>query len=56
LEVQLDNAIYESTKASVKMLTRYAAFAFAEHDIRVNAVAPGHTANEFKEGLTEHQK
>lgn len=38
---------YESTKASVLMLTRSAAVDLATHDIRVNAVAPGRTTTEF---------
>lgn len=55
-QVQPQNAIYQSTKASVQMLTKSAAFEFADHDIRVNAVSPGHTATEFVEGLTEIHK
>lgn len=54
-EVQEENLIYEASKAAVKMLTRSASFALANHDIRVNTVAPGHTATEFLEGLTERQ-
>src|SRR5699024_4098889 len=32
---------YESSKAAVDQLTRWAAVEFAEHGIRVNAAAPG---------------
>ena len=44
---------YDSTKGAVRMITRGAALELAEHDIRVNAVAPGQIATEFLEGWTE---
>ena len=44
---------YDSTKGAVRMITRGAALEIAEHDIRVNAVAPGQIATEFLEGWTE---
>lgn len=36
-----EQVAYDAAKGAVKMLTRCAAFEFAEHGIRVNAVAPG---------------
>lgn len=47
---------YEATKGAVKMITRSAAFELAEHDIRVNAIAPGQIATEFSVGATEKEK
>lgn len=44
---------YDASKGAVRMITRGAALELAEHDIRVNAVAPGHIATEFLEGWTE---
>lgn len=44
---QFDQVQYDSTKGSVRMITRGAALELAEHDIRVNAVAPGQIATEF---------
>jgi NAD(P)-dependent dehydrogenase (short-subunit alcohol dehydrogenase family) len=44
---------YDATKGAVRMITRGAALELAEHDIRVNAVAPGQIATEFLEGWTE---
>ncbi len=44
---------YDTTKGAVRMITRGAALELAEHDIRVNAVAPGQIATEFIEGWTE---
>jgi NAD(P)-dependent dehydrogenase (short-subunit alcohol dehydrogenase family) len=44
---------YDATKGAVRMTTRGAALELAEHDIRVNAVAPGQIATEFLEGWTE---
>jgi NAD(P)-dependent dehydrogenase (short-subunit alcohol dehydrogenase family) len=55
-QAQRDNAPYESTKGAVKMLTRAAALDLGEHGIRVNAIAPGHIATEFIEGLTAEQE
>jgi NAD(P)-dependent dehydrogenase (short-subunit alcohol dehydrogenase family) len=53
---QRGNAPYESTKGAVKMLTRAAALDLGEHGIRVNAIAPGHVATEFIDGLTAEQE
>lgn len=50
---QPDHAQYESTKGAVKMITRNAALELANHDIRVNAVAPGHIATEIVEGWSD---
>jgi NAD(P)-dependent dehydrogenase (short-subunit alcohol dehydrogenase family) len=38
---QVTQSMYDATKGAVKMVTRTAALELAEHDIRVNAVAPG---------------
>jgi NAD(P)-dependent dehydrogenase (short-subunit alcohol dehydrogenase family) len=53
---QFDHVQYDSTKGAVKMITRGAALELADHDIRVNAVAPGHVATEISEGWTESAK
>jgi NAD(P)-dependent dehydrogenase (short-subunit alcohol dehydrogenase family) len=50
---QFDHVQYDSTKGAVKMITRGAALELADHDVRVNAVAPGHVATEISEGWTE---
>lgn len=47
---QPDQVHYDSTKGAVQMITRGAAFELAEHDIRVNAVAPGIIATEIMDG------
>ena len=44
---------YDSTKGAIKMITKGTALELAEHDIRVNAIAPGQIATEFTEGWTE---
>jgi NAD(P)-dependent dehydrogenase (short-subunit alcohol dehydrogenase family) len=48
-----DHSHYATTKGAVKMLTRSAALELAEHDVRVNAVAPGPIATEITEGWSE---
>lgn len=50
---QADQIPYDSTKGAIKMITRGAALELADHDIRVNAVAPGHVATEFGSGAEE---
>ena len=50
---QFEQVQYDSTKGSVRMITRGAALELAEHGIRVNAVAPGQIATEFDEGWSE---
>ncbi|WP_276278736.1 SDR family NAD(P)-dependent oxidoreductase [Haloarcula regularis] len=50
---QYDQVQYDSTKGAVRMITRGSALELAEHDIRVNAVAPGQIATEFAEGWSE---
>ena len=50
---QFDQIQYDSSKGAVRMITRGAALELAEHDIRVNAVAPGQIATEFAEGWSE---
>jgi NAD(P)-dependent dehydrogenase (short-subunit alcohol dehydrogenase family) len=44
---------YDASKGAVRMITRGSALELADHDIRVNAVAPGHIATEFLEGWSE---
>jgi len=46
---------YESTKGAIQMITRSAALELAEHDIRVNALAPGRIATEFGEMSAEEK-
>jgi len=50
---QFDQVQYDSTKGAVRMITRGSALELAEHDIRVNAVAPGQIATEFADGWSE---
>ena len=50
---QFEQVQYDSTKGAVRMITRGAALELAEHDIRVNAVAPGQIATEFADGWSE---
>jgi NAD(P)-dependent dehydrogenase (short-subunit alcohol dehydrogenase family) len=52
---QFGQTQYDLTKGAIKMVTRGAALEFAEHGIRVNAVAPGHVGTEIVEGLTEEE-
>lgn len=42
---------YGTSKGAVRMITRYAAFELAEHDIRVNAVAPGPIATTIRSDI-----
>lgn len=53
---QFDQVQYDASKGAVRMITRGSALELAEHDIRVNAVAPGQIATEFLEGWTEEAK
>ena len=46
-------AHYEASKGAVRMITRGLAVELAEHDIRVNAVAPGVVPTELYEGYSE---
>lgn len=50
---QFEQVQYDSTKGSIRMITRGAALELAEHDIRVNAVAPGQIATELDDGWSE---
>ncbi len=50
---QFDQVQYDSTKGAIRMITRGSALELAEHDVRVNAVAPGQIATEFLDGWTE---
>lgn len=47
---------YDATKGAVRMITRTAAYQLAEHDIRVNAVAPGLIPTHLSEGGPEGAK
>ena len=53
---QLKQVQYDSSKGSIKMITRGAALELAEEDIRVNGVAPGQIATEFVDGLTKEKR
>jgi NAD(P)-dependent dehydrogenase (short-subunit alcohol dehydrogenase family) len=50
---QHDLTAYEMTKGAIRMLTRGVALELGDDDVRVNAVAPGAIATEFRPGLTE---
>ncbi|MDT3433513.1 glucose 1-dehydrogenase [Haloarcula sp. 1CSR25-25] len=52
---QADQVPYDSTKGAIRMITRGAALELADHDIRVNAVAPGHIATEFGAGAEKKE-
>lgn len=52
-DAQHNQVQYDSTKGAIKMITRGTALELAEHDIRVNAIAPGQIATEFTEGWSE---
>lgn len=53
---QTDQIPYDSTKGAIQMITRGASLELADHDIRVNAVAPGHIATEFGSGAEQKEK
>ena len=53
---QPDQVPYDSTKGAIKMITQGAALEFADHDIRVNAVAPGHIVTEFGSGAESKEE
>ncbi|MEQ8718267.1 MAG: SDR family oxidoreductase [Acidimicrobiales bacterium] len=48
-----DHAAYTVSKSAVAMLTRAFALELADHDIRVNGIAPGVTATAMNEALRE---
>ena len=48
-----DHSHYAATKGAIRMITRSAAFELAQHDIRVNSVAPGPIATEITDGWSE---
>ena len=47
--------VYESTKGAIRMITRSASLDLADHDIRVNAIAPGRIATEFADGMSAEE-
>lgn len=47
---------YDSTKGSIRMITRGAALELADDGVRVNAVAPGHIATEFGAGAAKKER
>jgi len=47
---------YSASKGAVQMTTRSAALELSDHDIRVNAVAPGATVTEITEGWSERAR
>lgn len=50
---QFDQVHYDASKGAVRMITRGTALELAEHDVRVNAVAPGQIATEIVEGWAD---
>jgi NAD(P)-dependent dehydrogenase (short-subunit alcohol dehydrogenase family) len=48
-----EHSHYAATKGAIRMITRSAALELAQHDVRVNAVAPGPVATEITEGWSE---
>ena len=50
---QYDQVQYDATKGAIKMITRGTALELSDHDIRVNAIAPGQIATEFTEGWSQ---
>ena len=50
---QYDQVQYDATKGAIKMVTRGTALELSDHDIRVNAIAPGQIATEFTEGWSK---
>ena len=50
---QLGHTMYDASKGAVMMITRVAALELAQHDIRVNAVAPGLIDTTFGSGTPE---
>jgi len=50
---QVGHTMYDASKGAVMMLTRVAALELAQHDIRVNAVAPGLIDTTFGSGTPE---
>lgn len=47
--------VYESTKGAIRMITRSASLDLVDHDIRVNAIAPGRIATEFADGMSAEE-
>jgi NAD(P)-dependent dehydrogenase (short-subunit alcohol dehydrogenase family) len=45
-----DHILYDAAKGAVRMITRTAALELSDHDVRVNAIAPGFTATNISEG------
>lgn len=53
---ELEHSHYAATKGAIHMITRSAALELAEHDIRVNSVAPGPIATEITDGWSERAR
>ncbi len=47
IDAQPGQSVYSATKGALRMITRVVAAELAEHEIRVNAVAPGIIATQF---------
>lgn len=47
---------YNTSKAGILMITKCLASEWAQHNIRVNAIAPGYTKTTMTEGLLENDK
>ena len=50
------NIGYQTVKGTIPALTRALAFEFADHNIRVNAIAPGIIRTDFHAAMPEHVK
>jgi len=53
---QYDQVQYDASKGAIRMITRGSALELAEHDIRVNAVAPGQIATEMTDGWADEAR
>ncbi|AHF98721.1 short-chain dehydrogenase [Halostagnicola larsenii XH-48] len=53
---QFGQVQYDSSKGSIRMITRGSALEYAEAGIRVNGVAPGQIATEFTDGWSERAR
>jgi NAD(P)-dependent dehydrogenase (short-subunit alcohol dehydrogenase family) len=53
---QYDQVQYDASKGAIRMITRGSALELAEHDVRVNAVAPGQIATEMTDGWADEAR